>query len=101
MEGILNIREFAGLSREGADWTEAFREAVDRAWAAGGGVIFVPAGKYPSGSIRLRSGITLYLGSGAQIVFKDDPEEYGTLPEAAGTEGHAGCTHCVYAWREG
>lgn len=100
MEGILNIREFAGLSREGADWTEAFRAAVDRAYAAGGGVIFVPAGKYPSGSIRLRSRITLYLESGAQIVFKDDPEEYGTLPEAAGTEGRAGCTHCVYAWRE-
>ena len=37
MEGIINIRELAALSHEGADWTEAFRAAVERAHAAGGG----------------------------------------------------------------
>ena len=67
MEGIRNIRDYAALSRGGEDWTGAFRAAVDAAEAGGGGILFVPAGKYPTYSIVLKSDMTLYLGAGAEI----------------------------------
>ena len=48
-----DIREYAALSHDGQDWTEAFASAVADLKAQGGGVLNVPAGVYPTGSIRL------------------------------------------------
>ena len=90
MEGIRNIRDYAALSRGGEDWTGAFRAAVDAAEADGGGILFVPAGKYPTYSIVLKSDMTLYLSAGAEIVFRDDPEGYDFVSDVTGEPGDAG-----------
>jgi polygalacturonase len=72
----LNILEFEEYSFEGKDWTEAFRRAVDALQKAGGGTVVVPAGFFPTRSIRLKSNITLALDSGADLYFKDDYESF-------------------------
>ena len=38
---------------------DAINKAIDAAAAAGGGTVYLPAGTYVTGSIRLRSNITL------------------------------------------
>ena len=43
---------------------DAINKAIDAAAAAGGGTVYFPAGTYVTGSIRLRSNITLQLDTG-------------------------------------
>ena len=79
MEGIYNIKEYREDTvpcREGRDWTDAFRRAAKDADAAGGGMLYVPAGRYPTRSIQLYSNTTLYLNAGAELYYLDDKENY-------------------------
>ena len=73
---MYNLKDFSPLSQNGADWTAAFSAAFDKAEATGGGTVFVPAGRYPTRSIRLRSHTVLHLDAGAVLDFLDDLERY-------------------------
>src|SRR5208337_3126824 len=46
---------------------EAINKAIEAAAAAGGGTVYIPSGTWVSGSIRLRSHVTLHLERGALI----------------------------------
>ena len=48
--------------------TPAINAAIEAAAGAGGGTVYLPAGTYPSYSIRLKSHITLQLGEGAILL---------------------------------
>jgi len=54
----------------------AINKAIEAAVAGGGGTVYLPAGTYLAGSIRIRSNITLQIGSGATIVATTDPNAY-------------------------
>jgi polygalacturonase len=54
----------------------AVNKAIDAAAAAGGGTVYLPAGTFLSGSIHLKSNISLYLEQGATILASDDPAAY-------------------------
>ena len=56
--------------------TEAFRKAIAACHAAGGGQVLVPAGKWLTGAIHLKSNVHLHLQEGAEIHFSDDPQDY-------------------------
>src|SRR6185369_9326634 len=58
------------------DSTAAFRDAIDRCSRAGGGKIVVPAGKYLTGPIHLKSNVNLELAEGATIKFSQNPKDY-------------------------
>lgn len=58
------------------DCTQAFRKAIERCNAAGGGKVVVPQGIYLTGPIRLRSNVRLHLQEGAVIKFQRDPKRY-------------------------
>src|SRR5436190_270250 len=66
-----------GAKGDGAtDCTAAFRAAIDACRAAGGGRVVVPAGRFLTGAIRLRSGVNLHVQEGATIAFSTDPAKY-------------------------
>jgi polygalacturonase len=50
--------------------------AIDETAEAGGGVVEVPAGRYRTGGLQLRSGITLRLSEGATLLGSDREEDY-------------------------
>jgi polygalacturonase len=68
--------------------TEAFRKAIEACHKAGGGKVLVPAGKWLTGAIHLKSNVNLHMLEGAEIHFSDNPQDY--LPMVftrwAGTE---------------
>jgi polygalacturonase len=66
-----------GAKGDGAfDCGPAFRAAIDACHAAGGGRVVVPAGRYLTGAIRLRSNVNLHVQEGATIAFRPDAEAY-------------------------
>jgi polygalacturonase len=56
--------------------TAAVAAAIDRLAALGGGRVVIPAGKWLTGPIHLRSGIELHAQEGAEVVFSTDKEDY-------------------------
>lgn len=56
--------------------TEAFRKAIAACHTAGGGKVVVPAGKWLTGPIHLKSKVHLYLSAGSEIFFSDRFEDY-------------------------
>jgi len=64
----LNVRDFGAVGDGETLDHEAINRAILAAVEAGGGTVWIPAGDYLSGSIRLQSNIRLHLDAGATII---------------------------------
>jgi polygalacturonase len=73
---FLNVKDWGAVGDGSVLDTQAIQAAIDSASDAGGGTVFFPAGKYLSGSIFLRSSITLNLEAGAVLLGSQDPAVY-------------------------
>ena len=75
-ENICDIRDYG--AKEGAELksTEAINAAISACAADGGGTVFVPEGKWLTGSLRLESNINLFLAEGSELVFSTDLSDY-------------------------
>jgi hypothetical protein len=77
--GIFNVAtDFGGDPSGAVVATEAVQAAIDAAYEAGGGVVYVPAGVFSIGSIVLRSRVHLYLAGGSVLRATGDPADYAT-----------------------
>ena len=56
--------------------TIALQHAIDSAASAGGGTVFFPAGVYMSGTLHLKSNVTLHLENGATLKGTSRLEDY-------------------------
>jgi len=56
--------------------TGLINKTIDKLNAQGGGTLYFPAGKYLTGSIRMKSNITLELEAGATLLFSDNFDDY-------------------------
>lgn len=74
-------------------WTAALQADIDRLSASGGGVLHFPAGGYVTGTLRLKSGVTLDLASGASLLGNPDIADYANpdpfLDGGGAPMGHA------------
>ena len=72
-----NVRDFGAKGDGRTLDSPAINQAIDKAAAAGGGRVVVPAGRYLCGSIRMKSRIDLHLAKDAVIVADEwDSENY-------------------------
>src|SRR5262249_17731446 len=62
--------------------------AIDVAAKDGGGTVYVPAGRYVCGTIRLRSRISIWLDNGATMVMSPDDSAFDP-PERLDYDPHA------------
>jgi polygalacturonase len=74
-----NITTFGAVGDSVTDCTQAFAKAIQACHDAGGGRVVVPAGKFSSGAIHLKSNVNLHVSKGAVILFSQDPKKY--LPQ--------------------
>jgi polygalacturonase len=73
------VKQF-GATGDGKSFdSPAIQRAIEAA-AAKGGTVLVPAGTYLSGSIFVKSGVTLEIGAGATILGSQRIEDYPILP---------------------
>lgn len=76
-----NVRDHGARGNGRSLDTKAINATIEAASRAGGGTVYFPAGNYVTGSIRLKSNITLYIDKSAVIVAasKEDSTEYDTI----------------------
>jgi polygalacturonase len=101
-----DVRHFGAKGDGVALDSPAINAAVLAAEVAGGGMVILPAGRYPSFSIRLRSRVTLVLDKGATLIAAEKgPLGAYDLPEERGAQlyqdfGHSHW-HNSLIWADG
>ena len=78
---VFDITTFGAKGDGQTQNREAINKAIEAASAAGGGVVSVPAGNWVTGSLHLRSNVTLQIDRGAVLEASADPASYD-VPEA-------------------
>lgn len=63
-----NVRDFGAAGDGIRPDTDAINKSIQAAADAGGGTVLLPAGKYLSGTIQLKSNVTLWIDAGATIL---------------------------------
>jgi polygalacturonase len=72
----LDVTRFGAVGDGKTDCTAAFASAITECNRAGGGRVIVPAGRFLTGAIHLRSNVNLHLSDDATILFSTDPTKY-------------------------
>ncbi|MGC8744591.1 MAG: glycoside hydrolase family 28 protein [Verrucomicrobiia bacterium] len=93
--GVFNVRDFGAVGDGKTSDTAAINRAIEACARSGGRVEF-PPGRYLSGTLKLKSNITLFLESGARLVGTTNLDEYyhpnppDYMPEAKWGKWHRG-----------
>ena len=63
------------MQRQGMS-TQAVQKAIDRMSKQGGGVVVIPAGRWLTGRLELKSGVELHLSDGCELCFSGNIKDY-------------------------
>jgi len=78
--GVFNVRDYGAKGDGVTKDTRALQAAIDACSQAGGGFVFVPAGRFLSGTLTLKSNLTLHLGPGAVLLGSPEAGDYQAKP---------------------
>jgi polygalacturonase len=70
------ITQFGAAAGGTADSTAAIAAAIRECNHAGGGRVVVPAGRFLTGAVHLRSNVNLHVSEGATLLFSTDTAKY-------------------------
>ncbi len=80
-DGFYNVVDYGAIGDGKAMDTQAIQKAIDVCHQNGGGTVFFPSGVYLTGSIHLKSNITLYLDNGSTILASPDDADFDPYEE--------------------
>ena len=92
---VFNVKQYGAIGDGRHLDSKAINKAIDAATKNGGGTVLIPAGNYLSGSIRLKSNISLFIDQGATIIAaevnaaNDYDEEENTINTTYQDSGHS------------
>jgi polygalacturonase len=73
---LFNVADFGAVPDGSKLCTDSFREVINACAAAGGGTVYIPSGMFLTGPIQLRSNVSLYLDTGARVIFSPNKDDY-------------------------
>jgi len=103
-ELVVDARAMGAVGDGVAVDTIALQRAVDRCAVLGGGEVFVPAGRYLTGALRLRSRVLVRLDKGAELVGSANMNDYPVTEvrwEGRWVQGHAALVYALDAEQTG
>ena len=71
-----DVTSFGAVGDGTTDCSSAFKKAIEKCSADGGGRVVVPKGIYLVGAIHLKNNVNLYVAKDATIRFSTDPDKY-------------------------
>lgn len=84
---IFKVNNYGAVNDGKTMDTKYIQKAIDAASAAGGGIVTFDAGEYLTGSVFIKSGVTLRIDKGVRIFGSQDIRDYPIIPtRVAGIE---------------
>jgi len=74
--GVYNVRDHGAKGDGKTMDTKAIQTAIDKCFANNGGTVFIPAGDFLSGTLELKSNVTLHLSAAAKLLGSPKREDY-------------------------
>jgi polygalacturonase len=71
-----NVTSFGAVGDGATNCSSAFKKAIEKCSADGGGRVVVPKGTYLVGAIHLKSNVNLHVSKEAIVRFSTDPNKY-------------------------
>jgi hypothetical protein len=93
---IFDVKKFGALGDGKTMDTAAINKAIDACHSVGGGTVYMPPGVYLSGTVILKSNITLYLEGGATLLGSSNLSDYTSVPGPS-ADGDANQRHLICA----
>ncbi|WP_322903477.1 glycoside hydrolase family 28 protein [Paenibacillus campi] len=93
---LYNIDDYGAVRNTDTLSTAAIAAAIAAASQAGGGTVYIPAGTYYTGAIRMQSNIELHVSAGAVLSFSTNPADYPVVDsrwEGVGRQVYASCIY--------
>jgi hypothetical protein len=78
--GVFDVRDFGAVGDGRTLCTAALNRAVEAAAGRGGGTVLVPAGRYLTGTVYLKSNVTVELGPGSVVAGSTSLADYPENP---------------------
>jgi polygalacturonase len=69
---VFNVLDYGAVADGQTKNTAALQKAINACRDAGGGTVWVPAGKFLTGALFLESNLTLHLDAGAELLYSGD-----------------------------
>jgi polygalacturonase len=73
---FLNAKDFGARGDGNTLDSISLNRAIDACYSGGGGTVYLPPGTYLSGTVVLKSNVTLYLEAGATLIGSRDIRDY-------------------------
>jgi len=83
---VYDVRDYGAEGDGKILCTKAIQKAIDQCASDDGGTVYLPAGIYLSGTIFLKSHVTLRLDSGSILLGSKDPNDYPLHSSGGGTD---------------
>jgi len=103
MTSVFDIRDYGAACEEGVVSTQPIQDAIDACNKAGGGTVYCPPGVFVTGTIWLKSFVTLHLEAGCTLLAsprRADYQENLPFPESVAFTQERTCdAHLVVAYR--
>jgi polygalacturonase len=77
--GLFSVRDFGATGGGRQPDTKAFQAAIDACASSGGGVVYLPEGRYLCGTIFLKSNISLVLATGSLLLGSANQADYPSV----------------------
>ena len=78
---VCDVRDYGASGNGKTKDTQAIQKAIEACAQKGAGVVYFPPGSYLTGTINLRSNVTLHIEAGATLLASPDVEDYPLLPD--------------------
>ena len=73
---VYDVKDFGAKGLKSELATRSIQSAIDTCYNGGGGIIYFSPGEYLSGTIILKSNVTLWLEAGAILYGSTDPDDF-------------------------
>jgi len=73
---VYNVRDFGATGNGKTLNTKAIQSAIDKCFADKGGIVLIPAGDFLSGTLELKSNVTLHIAASGKLLGSPKREDY-------------------------
>ncbi len=88
---LINVKVYGAVGDGVAKDTVAIQKAINACSEAGGGKVWIPAGRFIIGTVEIKSNVTLSLDHGAELLGSQDKKDYPIENLRPAREGNSEC----------